>query len=149
MMFGKRERRVRLDSRYEVSDAGVVYSDGLPLLARGGEVRLHGERRSVAFLVARAFVPNVEGREWVRHKNGDAEDNRAENLEWCEQKEERRRGRKPDVRWIEAYSVDGELMGRWSNASEAALELGLEPRKVRDAARRKGKAGGLVWVWIG
>lgn len=147
MMTG-RERRVRLDARYEVSSEGIVYSGGLPLTAVGGEVRLHGERRKVAYLVARAFVPNVEGRQWVRHKNGDRGDDRAENLEWSDEKEVVRRGRKPGVRWIGAWNADGEKVGEWRNVSEASMALGVSERKVRDAARRGGKAGGYRWLWL-
>ena len=136
-----------MDARYEVSSEGVVYSEGLPLVARGGEVRLHGERRKVAYLVARAFVPNAEGRQWVRHKNGNMKDDRAENLEWSDVKEEARRGRKPGVHWVEAWDREGEKVGTWRTVRDAAEQTGVSDRKIRDAARRRGYAGGMLWIW--
>ena len=145
---GKRsERVVKLDSRYSVSDAGLVYSDGLPLEAiEGVGVNLHGKRVKIAYLVARAFVANSECRQYVRHKNGDVKDNRAENLEWCDEKEEKRRGRKPSVCWVKARGLDGELRGVWSNVSDAAKEMGVKPAAIRGCLMgRQRKAGGLLW----
>lgn len=142
------DRRVRLDERYEVGADGVVYSEGLPLKALGGvSVKLHGELRTVAYLVARAFVPNPEGRPWVRHLNGDVKDNRAENLEWSEVKEAgRRRGPKPGVMWCSAWTRNGERVGEWSSPSEAARETGVNVRWIRNALGGKQKtAGGLFW----
>lgn len=48
------------------------------------EVMRDGQRttRTLHHLVAECFVPWIEGTRFVRHKNGDRRDNRAENLAW-------------------------------------------------------------------
>jgi hypothetical protein len=47
-------------------------------------VSIEGECREIHALVAKIFVPNPQGFRFIRHKNGDKLDNRAENLEWSE-----------------------------------------------------------------
>lgn len=38
-------------------------------------------------LVALAFIPKVEGKEYINHIDGNPKNNRVENLEWCNHKE--------------------------------------------------------------
>lgn len=143
-----RAERVRLDRRYEVGSDGVVYSGGLPLKAvRGTWVYIHGERRDVAYLVARAFVPNAAGRAYVRHLNGVLSDNRACNLEWCEEPERsRRRGPKPRMCPVVRIAGDGTVR-MFRDVSEAALESGVGAGLIRAAIRRGGRSGGYAWRW--
>jgi hypothetical protein len=92
------------ERKYEISDDGVVYS--LPRKSRngkpvGGKVLKGGiypngykfvvltddnrneSRCMIHRLVAKSFIPNPENKPFVNHINGDKQDNRVCNLEWC------------------------------------------------------------------
>ena len=140
---------------YEVSSLGRVrkMSTGLILrqgsdrdgyakvsLRNGEGFRQHGVHR----LVAAAFIPNPLRLPMVNHKNEVKNDNRVENLEWCNN----------------SYNVtynDSQKKGRW-NATEhdetiaKRKAIGSTLRRLRaglgmsqaDMAKRLGLAGGTV-----
>lgn len=150
-MWRRRADIVPLVGRYSVGSDGVVYSGGMPLKpVRDEWVSIGGERRYVSYLVARAFVPNPEGREFVVHRNGDRGDNRAENLEWSDRREEGgRRGPKPRMVPVVQYSLDGDRLGVYGTVSEASERSGVKAGLIRSALRRGGgRSGGFFWSYL-
>lgn len=95
-------------TRYEVSNLGRVRSirmvDGIdfhsrllttekdkrvgPDSANRIRLRINGKNKkfNVAYLVAKAFIPNPENLPFVCHANGDCTDDRVENLIWSPQR---------------------------------------------------------------
>ena len=85
------------EGKYAISNLGNVYSYylgrnlkfnknrsgnyvGVVLLKDGKQYRFQVHR-----LVAKAFIPNPKNLPQVNHKNEIQDDNRVENLEWCDQ----------------------------------------------------------------
>lgn len=138
--------------RYEVGDLGRVYSGGCEMsliggryvkLCQGGRV----DRVDVGYLVARAFVPNAEGRPYVLHRDGDRRNNRAENLEWSERKEKHVGGRPVvDTRPVAQYSRDGVCLARYGSIREAVAFTGVSRAVIRNSAEgRTSRPRGYVW----
>jgi hypothetical protein len=95
--------RIGLSDKYEVDTEGQIYSndynhtgkrkvlkqymdqDGYPYVM----LNIDGKRykRVVHRLIAAAFLPQIEGKSQVNHKNGIRHDNRVENLEWVTSQE--------------------------------------------------------------
>lgn len=131
------------NGKYLVGDQGHVYSGGYELSLIGGRyVNLSRkgivERVDVAYLVARAFLPNLEGRPYVVHLDGDMRNNRAENLKWSEEKARRAIAVKKDCRAVaQIDAVSKEYVARFRSLSEAADKTGLARYLIRDCANGK------------
>lgn len=142
-------RKKAYDQRYEVGDDGVIYSDGGAMAPINGVgVNIHGKRMKIAYLVARAWVGNQEGRPYVRHKNGNIRDNRPENLEWCEEEEKVRRGKRPEAKWCSCYDKEGNKVGMYRHPADGAVDKGVDIRFIRKCLNGiQRTAGGYIWRW--
>lgn len=160
---------------YQVSDLGRVKSlprNGTvkeerilsPELGNTGylQVCLYQDKKKklclVHRLVAQAFVPNLEGKPQVNHKNGNKTDNRACNLEWVTQSENtlhsfknRLQGIKTGKnhsgsRAIKQYDLQGNLIREWDTIKEAEQQLKIY--QISKCCRGKRKtAGGFIWKY--
>ena len=157
--FREQWQRVTGLSMYEVSNKGRVRSlytgkilklTPIPTGYLYASMVENGRRfnKSVHRLVAKAFVPNPDGKPEVNHLNEDRTDNRAENLEWCTRSENNNYGShkqrsaltqrvnghcgKPVV----VISPDG-IEYRFVSQSEAARFIGAASSEVNAVIRGK------------
>lgn len=144
-VFGLGGVEVRSLGKYEVGSDGSVWRNGSRLavdrglyvsVSEGGKV----SKVRVAYLVARAFLPNSEMRPYVRHKDGDPRNNRMENLEWSEKPEElrgRRSVKEPVTVWLRE---NGMFVGGWPSVREACQALKVGEGSARRVLRGEAKS---------
>lgn len=85
---------VTILGRYEVSDTGAVRNiktkrEIKQFVGKDGYLRLQiaGKTRTVHRVVATAFIPVEVGKDFINHKDGNKQNNNANNLEWCTRSE--------------------------------------------------------------
>lgn len=135
---------------------GVVSHRGYRMVGLRPEC---GKRKncSVHRLVAEAFVPNPDNLPCVNHKNYDQLDNRACNLEWCDEYYNVHYGRADEIRQlnqpkrkaVRQYTLNGEIVADYPTLVAAAKAANTTRQLVRECASgRLQTAGGYKWKYI-
>lgn len=149
------------DSHYYVSSLGRVMNSStnkvlVPRKSRGGYLRVHLPYRRDVFihrLVAESFIPNVENKPTVNHKDGIKDNNRVENLEWATMSEQNyhkyrvlnmpchNKGKTKRV-----MNVDTGII--FNSFKEAAQFCGIDPSRISKSVHQGRTAGGYKWRFV-
>ena len=94
-------------------------------------------------LVAQAFIPNPNNYPCINHKNKIRNDNRVENLEWCDVKYNNQFSRGKSV---VQYDLRLKYIKKWNCIREAGRILNIDNRDICKCCKGKLKtAGNYIW----
>lgn len=119
------------------------------VLSKNGHTRSYDVHR----LIAETFVDNPNGYETVNHKDGNTENNRADNLEWLPLADNIRHAFKNNLihtmKPIAMIDPDtDEIVKVYAGESEACRRNGLRQGKIRVAMQNGWKCRGYKWRYI-
>lgn len=164
------------EGKYRISNLGNVLSLNYqntrkprvlaPIKHRLGYLIVHlgqSKIKMVHCLVATAFIPNPENKQFVNHIDGDKTNNNISNLEWVTSKENMehaiRTGLRnphennhpkgvnvPNHKPVLQYTTDGKLVKRWECISDAARAVGCKPASIiNNIAGYSKTLHGFIW----
>lgn len=155
---------------YLISDEGFIISprtgDRMKLCKNNKgyyRVHLYKDKKYHHFLlhrlVAIEFLPNPENKREVNHINGDKDDCRLCNLEWCTRQENNNHAAKAGLapqlmrnNWrskkVAQYSLDGKLIKIWASLREIERVAGFSHGSVGSCCKnRYAQAYGYIWKY--
>lgn len=119
-------------------------------LCKNGKIK----RAKIHRLVAQTFLPNPLNLPQVNHKNEMKNDNRVENLEWCDSKYNCNYGTSANrigeklSKPILQFTLDGEFIREWKSCYEVQRKLGYRQSYTNACCREKYKqAYGFIWKY--
>lgn len=117
-------------------------------------LRKNGTRKwfIVHRLVAEAFIPKIDGKDKINHKNENKEDNNINNLEWCNTLYNNTYGTRIErVREktsipIEQYDKDDNYINSFSSISNAGRKTNTDISSICKCINGKqSNANGFIW----
>lgn len=128
--------------RYGVILEPKLDAEGYPRVQVGGVIK----RDRIHRFVAKCFIPNPRNREFVNHKDGNKENNKVSNLEWCTPRENtllaakngQLKGYRKRKRIVAICVLTGEKE-EFETQAEAARILKMSDSEINKALRGKRK----------
>ena len=123
-------------------------------------VSIKGKNKRIHRLVAETFIPNPNNYEQVNHIDGNKQNNRMDNLEWCTREYnmqeafkmglvKRTKGEKHHLsKKVNQYDLSGNLIKEWGCFRDIQRELGFPHSNISSCCRGKQKtAYGYIWKY--
>lgn len=123
-------------------------------------VELEGKGFCVHRLVALAFLPQIKGKTQVNHIDGRKDNNKVDNLEWCNNSENQKHAYKIGLHRISPnagrkkkkvgkYTLDNKLIAIYNSLSEATKKnFVIGKSSIRCAIIKKTKLYNFRWRFI-
>lgn len=110
-------------------------------------------------LVAKHFIPNPQNFPQVNHKNEVVDDNRLENLEWCDcvynirygtgiKRRAKLQTNKHGAKAVLQFSLDGKFIREFPSTMEIVRVYGFRQSHINECCLEKAKSSyGYVWKY--
>ena len=102
-------------------------------------------------LVAETFIPNTNNLPQVNHKDGNKQNNNANNLEWCSVSYNQLHNcyvLKHNIKQVKQYSLDNVLLKIWDSVRLASRKTNIKCSNIVACIQGKQKTcGGYIWKY--